>query len=97
MQPRIDWSSLCEDWAASGLSKQRYFLSTRIERFVRYGMFPSFSTVMHHLADYEKKVTTNKKPSMTAAGNEAAVIHHLSAQEMRAALAAVDPVVATAE
>ncbi len=88
MQPRIDWPSLCKDWAASGLSKNRYFLSDRLDRFVRYGRHPSYSTVMHHLANYEKEAKTVETPSVPDA--ETAVIHHLSAEEMRVAISAGD-------
>ncbi len=88
MQSRIDWPGLCNDWAASGLSKQRYFLSTRIERFVRYGVLPGFSAVMHHLAAYEKSSTETDKVSAQP-HNEPAIIHHLNAQDVRAALSGV--------
>lgn len=90
MQPRIDWPGICEDWAASGLSKQRYFLSTRIERFVRCGTIPSYSDVIHHLTDYKKEVKAAEKPSVRASAGETAIVHHLSAREMQSALAPAD-------
>lgn len=31
----IDWETVHQDWLASGLSKNRYFLSGRIEKFIR--------------------------------------------------------------
>lgn len=31
----IDWEAIHQDWQASGLSKNRYFLSGRIEKFIR--------------------------------------------------------------
>lgn len=88
MQSRINWLGLCNDWAASGLSKQRYFLSTRFERFVRYGTIPSYSSVMHHLTDYEKSKASVAKS--LPATSDAAIVHHLSSRDVKAALASVD-------
>ena len=34
----IDWEAVHYDWLASGLSKGRYFLSGRIEIFIREGV-----------------------------------------------------------
>ena len=34
----IDWEAIHQDWQASGLSKNRYFLSGRIEKFIREGV-----------------------------------------------------------
>lgn len=31
----IDWETVHKDWLASGLSKNRYFLSGRIVKFIR--------------------------------------------------------------
>ena len=28
----IDWKAVCQDWKTSGLSKNRYFLSGRLEK-----------------------------------------------------------------
>ena len=97
MQPRINWPGICEDWATSGLSKQRYFLSTRIERFVRCGALPGYSDVIQHLNDYEKEVTATGKLSAHASAVETAIVHHLSAREMRAALSAADACCDSAE
>lgn len=86
MQPRIDWPSICEDWATSGLTKQRYFMTTRFERFVRHGTIPAYSTVIQHLTAYEKNgQSVAKKRTLPIA--EMAVVHHLNAQDVRTALA----------
>ena len=85
MQPRIDWPGICEDWATSGLTKQRYFMTTRFERFVRYGTIPGYSTVIHHLTAYEKNGRSVAE-KRTPAAAEVAIVHHLSEQDVRTAL-----------
>ena len=40
----IDWEAIHQDWQASGLSKNRYFLNGRIEKFIREGVAPCYSS-----------------------------------------------------
>ena len=42
----IDWEAIHQDWQASGLSKNRYFLNGRIEKFIREGVAPCYSTFL---------------------------------------------------
>ncbi len=89
MQSRINWPGICADWATSGLSKQRYFMTTRFERFVRHGTIPGYSTVIQHLTAYEKNgQSVAEKRTPPAA--EMAIVHRLSEQDVRTALSNAD-------
>ena len=50
----IDREAVHQDWLASGLSKNRYFLSGRIEKFIRESVAPSYSTFLRHLRVFAK-------------------------------------------
>ena len=39
----VDWEAVHQDWLASGLSKNRYFLSGRIEKCICEGVAPCYS------------------------------------------------------
>lgn len=54
MKHNIDWDAVFQDWKASGLSKNRYFLSGRFEKFVVGGISPCHSTLLRHLREIEK-------------------------------------------
>ncbi len=59
----IDWEAIHQDWQASGLSKNRYFLSGRIEKFIREGVAPCYSTFLHHLRVLEKGQAISQESS----------------------------------
>ena len=44
MKPCIDWETVHQDWLASGLSKNRYFLSGRILRGCWRAVGPTICT-----------------------------------------------------
>ena len=50
----IDREAVHHNWLASGLSKNRYFLSGRIEIFIREGVSPCYPTFLRHLRVLEK-------------------------------------------
>ena len=50
----IDWEAAHQDWLAFGLSKNRYFLSGRIEKFIRESVAPCYSTFLRHLRVFAK-------------------------------------------
>ena len=90
MQPRIDWLGICQDWASSGLSRNRYFLSNRIARFVRYGSLPCHSSVVRHLSEFKKSNTASAENSdAISCVSDTAVIHHLEASDVSAVIADV--------
>ena len=59
----IDWEAIHQDWQASGLSKNRYFLSGRIEKFIREGVAPCYSTFLHPLRVLEKGQAISQESS----------------------------------
>lgn len=59
----IDWEAIHQDWQASGLSKNRYFLNGRIEKFIREGVAPCYSTFLHHLRVLEKGPAISQESS----------------------------------
>ena len=59
----IDWEAIHQDWQASGLSKNRYFLNGRIEKFIREGVAPCYSTFLHHLRVLEKGQAISQESS----------------------------------
>ena len=59
----IDWQAVHQDWLASGLSKNRYFLSDRIEKFIREDVAPCKSTFLRHLRVLEKGQAISQESS----------------------------------
>ena len=90
MQSRINWPGICKDWASSGLSKARYFLTNRMDRFVSSGPIPCRSSVLHHLTEFERSNSSSAENSASCScANDLVVIHHLSASDVNAATSAV--------
>lgn len=85
----IDWKAVHKDWQASGLSKNRYFLSGRIEKFIREGIAPCYSTFLRHLRVLEKgQAIPQESPacvSTPAKDNNAVAVHRLTPADIRRA------------
>ena len=87
----IDWKAVHKDWQASGLSKNRYFLSGRIEKFIREGIAPCYSTFLRHLRVFEKGQAIPQEShacvSTPAKDNNAVAVHRLTPADIRRATA----------
>ena len=86
----IDWEAVHQDWQASGVSKNRYFLSGRIEKFIRDGVAPCYTTFLRHLRALEKAQTTLQKsstcvPTQAKNDNNAVAVHRLTPADIRKA------------
>ena len=84
----IDWEAVHRDWQASGVSKNRYFLSGRIEQFIRDGVAPCYTTFLRHLRALEKGQTTLQKSSTCVStqaqnGNNTVAVHRLTPADIR--------------
>lgn len=87
----IDWEAVHQDWQASGLSKNRYFLSGRIEKFIREGVAPCYSTFLRHLRVLEKGQVISQESSACestpARNNRTVAVHRLTPADIRKATA----------
>ena len=91
MKRSIDWEAVHQDWQASGLSKNRYFLSGRIEKFIREGVAPCYSTFVRHLRVLEKGQAISQGSSVCvstpARNNRTVAVHRLTPADIRKATA----------
>ena len=87
----IDWEAVHQDWLASGLSKNRYFLSGRIEKFIREGIAPCYSTFLRHLRVLEKGQAISQESlacvSTPDQNNNTVAVHRLTPADIRKATA----------
>ena len=85
----IDWEAVHHDWLASGLFKNRYFLSGRIEIFIREGVAPCNSTFLRHLRVLEKGQAISQESSACvstpAQNNGTVAVHRLTSTDIRKA------------
>ena len=83
----IDWKAVHQDWQASGISKNRYFLSGRIEKFIREGTAPCYSTFLRHLRAIEKAQTSSQEAPacVPTQANNAVAVHRLTPADIRKA------------
>lgn len=90
MRSRINWLGICKDWASSGLSKNRYFLSNRMDRFVSSGPTPCRASVLRHLKEFERSNSASTENSASCScPNAQVIVHHLSASDVRTATSAI--------
>ncbi len=86
----IDWKAVHQDWQASGVSKNRYFLSGRIEKFIHEGSAPCYSTLLRHLRALESAQTTSQEaptcvPTQANNSNNVVAVHRLTPADIRKA------------
>ena len=86
----IDWKAVHQDWQASGLSKNRYFLSGRVEKFSHEGIAPCYTTFLRHLRALEKSQTTSQEAptcvtTQAKNDNNAVAVHRLTPADIRKA------------
>ena len=85
----IGWQDVHHDWLASGLSKNRYFLSGRIEIFIREGVAPCYSTFLRHLRVLEKGQAISQESSACVStptqNNGTVAVHRLTPADIRRA------------
>lgn len=84
----IDWKAVCQDWKTSGLSKNRYFLSGRLEKFIRAGLSPCYSTFLRHLRSLEKSLAILQEsseflPLQTENRSNAVAVHRLTSADIK--------------
>lgn len=84
----IDWKAVCQDWKTSGLSKNRYFLSGRLEKFIRAGLAPCYSTFLRHLRSLEKSLAILQEsseflPLQTENRSNAVAVHRLTPADIK--------------
>ena len=86
----IDWEAVHQDWQTSGVSKNRYFLCGRIEKFIRDGVAPCYSTFLRHLRALEKGLTTLQEsstcvPTQAENSNNTVAVYRLTPADIRKA------------